>query len=74
MSCRVIQKDPQSLVKQLQKNLGLPENLPYIAKNDLTDGANAFLNAIGSLFLFFSKPTEPLPSAAKLTRTMDKES
>ncbi len=67
MSSHVIRKDPQSLVKQLQKDLELPEKLPYIAKNDLTDGANAFLNAIGSLFLFFSKPTEPLPSAAKLS-------
>ena len=67
MSSRVIQKDPQSLVKQLQKDLKLPENLPYITKDNLNDGSNAFLNAIGSLILFFSKPTEPLPSAAKLS-------
>ncbi len=66
MSSRVIQNNHQSLVKQLQKDLELPENLPYITKDDLTDGSNAFLNAIGSLILFYSRPTEPLPSAEEL--------
>ena len=66
MSPCVIQKDQKSLIKQLQKDLKLPENLPYITKDDLTEGSNASLNAIGSLILCFSKPTEPLPSADKL--------
>ncbi|MBY0282308.1 MAG: alpha/beta hydrolase [Alphaproteobacteria bacterium] len=68
MSSRVIQNDPQSLIKQLQQDLKLPENLPYITKDDLTEGSNAFLNAIGSLILFYSKPNEPLPSAEELRR------
>lgn len=68
MSCRVTLNDPKQLVKKLQQDLELPENLPYITKDNLTDGSNAFLNAIGTLILFFSKPTSPLPSAEELCK------
>lgn len=68
MSCRVIPNDPRLLVKKLQQDLELPENLPYVTKDNLTDGSNAFLNAIGTLILFFSKSTAPLPSAEELRK------